>query len=143
MSNNKINFTYNTDGYTICYLYYDGKEFVGKTFCYPEDMDFQSEKTGCFIAECKANIKKLKYIKSKLIEEINTLTKTENILKSCKYYNPEHFESKRLHKIISQKSAELEELKNCIKDEEEYLHKYIQDKDAFYKKIRAKKGQTK
>ena len=102
-------------------------------------MDFWSEKTGCFIAECKANIKKLKHIKSKLVEEVNTLTKTENILKSCKYYNSEHFESKRLHKIISQKSAELEELKNCIKDEEEYLHKYIQDKDNFYKKIRAKK----
>ena len=77
MSNNKINFTYDTTGYTTCYLYYDGKEFIGKTFCYPEDMDFWSEKTGCFIAECKANIKKLKYIKSKLVEEINRVPKVE------------------------------------------------------------------
>ncbi|MGN1342283.1 MAG: hypothetical protein ACI4VL_03535 [Bacilli bacterium] len=143
MNNNKISFTYDTAGYTVCSLWYDGKEFIGKTFCYPEDIDFWSEKTGCFIAECKANIKKLKYIKAKLAKEIEILIKTENELKCCKYYNPEHFESKRLQKIIDKKRIDLEELKNCIKEEEEYLHKYIQDKDHFYKKIRSKKGQTK
>lgn len=136
----KINFTYNTAGYTTCYLYYDGKEFIGKTFCYPEDMDFWSEKTGCFIAECKANIKKLKYIKAKLVEEINILTKTQNELKCCKYYNPDHFESKRLQKIIDEKQKSLVELNNCIKDEKEYLYNYIKDKEHFYQRIRAKRS---
>ena len=53
---------------------YNNITFTGDAKCLPEDKDFESERTGCFIAEVKANIKKLKYIRKNLRQELKGLT---------------------------------------------------------------------
>ena len=63
----EVNFTQNNE-LTRCDMYYDGKSFIGYAKCLPEDNDMISERTGCTLAEIKANIKRLRYIRNKVRE---------------------------------------------------------------------------
>ena len=138
--NGDVTFMYNSDGSTRCDIYYDGQYFTGYAKCLPEDEDFWSERTGCFIAECKANIKKLKYLRNQLTPALSTLKNLEKTLQCCKKYNADSFEAKRLRKEIYIQQEKIDELNEAIKEEQEYLSKYITEKDAFYHKIRAKRA---
>lgn len=138
-----ISFTTNTSGDTWCYLIYKGNRFEGHTKCLPEDEDFWSEKTGCFIAECKATIKKLKFVRAELVAALTPLVNFKKTLECCKDYNPNSFEAKRLRKEIYLKQKQIDEINAAIQDEQSYLTSYIREKDKFYKKQRAKRGQDK
>ena len=133
-----ITFNYNKDtGYAHCEIKYNNITFTGDAKCLPEDKDFESERTGCFIAEVKANIKKLKYIRKNLRQELKGLTNFQKRLECCNNYNKDNFESKRLRKEIYMYQEQINSLTQAINDEEAYLSKYIKDKDSFYKKMRS------
>ena len=134
MKRNSISFEKLDNGNTICRLRFDGQVFIGEAKLHPADKDFESEKTGCFIAECKANIKKLKYVKTKLIREVTFLKKTYNLLREI-----EHYDSKALKEQIEENENQIKEIESAISDEKIYLYRYIQEKDAFYKRMRAKR----
>ena len=138
--NGDVTFMRNTDGMTRCDMYYDGQYFTGHAKCLPEDMDMLSERTGCTISEIKANIKRLKYMRTKMREELKPLTLFESRLKCCKEYNHKSFEARRLRKEIWLYKTEIQEITNAINDEEAYLKKYIAEKDNLYTKIRAKRS---
>ena len=143
MQKQNITYSYNDSGYTRCDIIYKNKTFTGHAYCLDVDKDFQSEKTGCFIAERKAFIKKLKFIKSELAAALSVLENFEKTLESCKEYNAKNFEAKRLRKEIYLKRKELKEIETAIKDEQDYLTYYIQNKDKFYQRQRVRRGQDK
>ena len=138
--NGDISFVHNTDGLTRCEMYYDGHWFIGCAKCLPEDMDMMSERTGSTLAEIKANIKRLRYIRAKKREELKPLTTFESRLKCCKNYNHNSFEARRLRKEIWLYKEEIQEITNAINDEEAYLKKYIAEKDNLYYRLRAKRS---
>lgn len=138
--NGDVRFMHNTSGETTCDMYYDGKWFTGHAKCLPEDMDMWSERTGSTLAEIKANIKRLRYIRSKKREELKPLTLFETRLKCCKNYNKDNFEARRLRKEIWLYKEEIQEITNAINDEEAYLKRYIAEKDNLYTRIRAKRS---
>ena len=117
MQKQNITYSYNDSGYTRCDIVYKNKTLTGHAYCLDVDKDFQSEKTGCFIAERKAFIKKLKFIKSELTTALSILENFERTLQSCKEYNAKNFEAKRLRKEIYLKRKELQEIEIAIKDE--------------------------
>lgn len=128
-----ITFDYNKNtGYAYCEIKYDNMIFTGNAKCLPEDEDFESERTGCFIAEVKANVKKLKYIRKNLRKELKGLTNFQKRLECCKNYNENSFEAKRLRKEIYIYQEQIEALSSAIEDEEKYLVKYVNEKEAFY-----------
>lgn len=131
-------FCQNTDGDTWCYLRYKGQQFTGYTKCLPEDEDFWSENVGCFIAETRAGIKRLKYMKKQLIPTLKALEDFEKTLKCCKNYDPNSFEAKRLRKEIYIQRKRINEISSAIKDEEDYLTQYIKGKEKLYQRLRAK-----
>lgn len=131
-------FTTNTNGDTWCRLRYKGQEFTGHTRCLPEDEDFWSENVGCFIAETRAGIKRLKHMKKQLVPTLKTLEDFEKTLKCCKDYNPNSFEAKRLRKEIYIWRKRIDEINSAIKDEQDYLTQYIQGKEKLYQRLRAK-----
>jgi hypothetical protein len=45
-------------------MYYGGRYFTGYAKCLPVDEDMISERTGSTLAEIKANIKRLKYMRN-------------------------------------------------------------------------------
>jgi hypothetical protein len=62
--NGDVTFMYNSDGLTRCDMYYGGRYFTGYAKCLPVDEDMMSERTGSTLAEIKANIKRLKYMRN-------------------------------------------------------------------------------
>lgn len=138
--NGETTFMCNTNGQTECRMYYDGHWFIGNAKCLEQDNDFWSERTGCTIAELKANIKRLRYIRKQKREELKPLIHFQKRLECCKEYDSESFEARRLRKEIYLYNEQINELTNAIADEENYLKKYITDKENLYNKLRAKKG---
>jgi hypothetical protein len=50
-------------GQSMCTIKYKGKEFIGIANCHPDDTDFESERVGMTIAEARANIKVLCFMR--------------------------------------------------------------------------------
>ena len=138
--NGDVTFMYNSDGLTRCDMYYDGKYFTGYSKCLPVDEDMMSERTGSTLSEIKANIKRLKYIRNKTREQLKPLELFQKRLECCKNYNNTSFEARRLRKEIWLYKEEIQEITNAINDEEQYLKKYIAEKDDLYYRIRAKRA---
>lgn len=136
--NGEVTFTTNTSGHTECQMYYDGHWFIGHAKCLDQDNDFWSERTGCTIAELKANIKRLRYIRKQKKEELKPLLNFQKRLECCKNYNEKSFEARRLRKEIYTYNEQINELTNAINDETTYLNKYIIEKDNLYRKLRAR-----
>lgn len=138
--NGDVTFMYNSDGLTRCDMYYNGRYFTGYAKCLPVDEDMMSEHTGCTLAEIKANIKRLKYIRNQVREQLKPLELFQKRLECCKNYDDNSFEARRLRKEIRLYKEEIQEITNAINDEEQYLKKYIAEKDSLYVKIRAKRS---
>jgi hypothetical protein len=60
-------------------------------------------------------------------------------MRSSKKYNPKSYEAQMIRSQLRALEKELDTISNDIVEEEKYLNEYIQKKDIFYKKLRAKK----
>jgi hypothetical protein len=73
-------------------------------------------------------------------EQLKPLELFQKRLECCKNYNNTSFEARRLRKEIWLYKEEIQEITNAINDEEQYLKKYIAEKDDLYYRIRAKRA---
>ena len=134
-----ISFGYADGGHSCCIIKYKGLEFVGEATCHPDDMDFESERTGLCIAEARANIKVLKFKrKFEIIPALQSLRHLYGNMRSSKKYNPKSYEAQMIRSQLRALEKELDTISNDIVEEEKYLNEYIQKKDAFYQRLRAK-----
>lgn len=140
--NKKIDFNYSDfDKPTAtCIITYNNVSFVGEAQCHPDDMDFASERTGLCIAEARANIKLMTYVRDTTIKPaLAVLRHLQGNMESSKHYNPKSYEAKMVRSQIRQLEKDLATANNDIAEEKKYLKEYIQKKDEFYKKMRAKR----
>lgn len=132
-------------GTAICIIYYKDTSFCGTADCHPTDKDFQSERTGEHIAYMRAYLDYLKYVRDN--EEkprLNTLNHLYGTMKHSTHFNPDSYEARRLQKEILNAQTDLDTIRDMIDACKTDLQKYINEKDEFYKKLRAKsakKGQ--
>lgn len=120
-------------------IIYKDQIFFGKAACHPDDKDMESERTGLTIAEARAHIKLLKFIKNHEIQPV--IDACQHLLKniqSSKHHNPKAYESCMLRSQLAHWEAKLAEIKTDIADEEKYLKEYITQKDKLYRKLRAR-----
>jgi hypothetical protein len=111
--------------------------FTGEATCHEDDKDMASERTGCFIAECRAVIKRLQHIKNnELIPQIRALEHTLNILKQSTKCNPKSHEMRIIRRQLGIKKTDLDIIKNQIQLEKQYLSDYIKNKEIVYNRIR-------
>ena len=136
----KLNTTYEYDnGKSTCTMTYKGINFSGEAKCHPDDMDYGGERTGMSIAEARANIKVLCFIRDHEIKnQLKILNHLYCNIQNSKYYNEKSHESSMLRNQIAAIEAELAAIKNAIADERKFLKDYINGKDELYKKLRAK-----
>ena len=128
------------DGKSICAIEYKGISFLGEAKCHEQDNDFKSEKTGLQIAEIRANIKLLQFRRDTEIKpQIKILKHLLHNIQSSQYHNPKVYESIMIKKQLKALNADLNEINGIIHDEKKYLKDYIDKKDDFYNKIRAKR----
>ena len=135
-----IKFKYDPiDGTAQCDIYYKNTVFTGVAKCHPDDLDFSSERTGCYIAETRAIIKGLQYQRDCEIKPaLAALTHLYSNMKTSKYYNPKSYEAKMLRNQIRVFEKELTAINNDLASERKNLRDYLKQKDKIYAKLRAK-----
>ena len=91
-----------------CIFTIDGVEYRGYAVCHPDDLDFESEKTGCFIAIMRAQIKICQdYIKNNLKPRLKALNQLYYSMNRSNKFNPNSYENKMLQRQIQLTKSEL------------------------------------
>lgn len=126
-------------GYARCLMIYNGQAFEGGAKCHPDDMDMISERTGCCIAEARAYIKALRFKRDHEIQpKLDVLRHLYNNMQTSKYFNSKSYEAKMLRSQIGAIEKELAAVSQDLAEEKKYLKEYIDKKDKFYKRLRAR-----
>ena len=132
------NYLYDKDSGVSTYIIeYEGQYFTGIAHCAPEDADMQNEKTGINIAERRAIIKLFQYRRNELKHKLAALNQLYYSVNKSKKYDSHGYMENMLEHQRQQIQDELNLMKNTLKDEQEELKQYIDNKDKFYKRVRA------
>ena len=127
------------NGYAIFTIHYKDCAFSGDAKCHPDDMDMESERTGLTIAEARAHIHMMKFIKRHEIQPVvDTYHHLLKNIQSSKKHDPRAYESCMLRSQLAHWENRLAEIEADIADEEKYLKEYINQKDKLYKRLRAR-----
>lgn len=127
-------------GEALCIIEDKNHYFYGLATCHPNDEDFMSERTGCYIAELRARIKHLKHIKNnEIIPQINAL---KHVISTLGPKAEGEYTYRRLVRELRNLEEELANCINIIADTQDYIKTYIEQKDNLYKKIRAKQDES-
>ncbi len=127
------------NGRSICIINYKGWSFIGEAMCHPEDKDMESERIGLTIAENRANIRVLKFIKDfEIAPQVKILKHLYSNIKNSKKYNEKSYEVNLIANQIKHLEKETDEIKKEIADIKNFIKTYIDGKDKLYKKLRAK-----
>lgn len=133
-----IEYQYN-EGSAVCTMTYKGQKFVGCANCHPDDVDMESERVGMTIAEVRAVIRVITFIRDFEIKpQLKILNHLYGNMRRSHYYNPESYEAKMLRSQIRVIERELAAINNQLADERKFLKDYIDGKDKLYKRLRAK-----
>lgn len=126
-------------GYARCLMICNGQAFEGGAKCHPDDMDMISERTGCCIAEARAYIKALRFKRDHEIQpKLDVLRHLYSNMQTSKYFNPKSYEAKMLRSQIGAIEKELTAVNEDLAEEKKYLKEYIDKKDKFYQRLRAR-----
>lgn len=110
---------------------------IGVAECHPNDYDFISERTGAIIAEYRAEIDLLQKINAYEIKPgIAALKHVYCTMVHSTHYSPKSYEAIRLKRELAHLMDELEENKMQIEQIKKCLKTYIDEKEAFYQKVR-------
>ena len=113
------------------------RTYHAEALCHPNDQDMMSEKTGCEIANRRAEIMVLKgYVKNELKPRLRALKQLYYSMNRSKYFNEKSYENKMLQSQIRVIKNELDTTNEIIAELEYDLSRYLNEKDEFYKKIR-------
>lgn len=126
-------------GVAFCTLTDGRKSYIGTAKCHPNDEDMKGEKTGCEIAFMRAKIEALKDYRDEIKHKIAALEQLYYSMKHSKYFNEKSYENKMLQKQIYLNKFDLMTTKEIIDAEKQNLKDYINEKDKFYLKTRARR----
>lgn len=124
------------DGSSMCVIETKNKTFIGTAQCLDSDRDMMSEKTGCEIAYHRAIIHTLENHVSDLKNELMGLHKYYYSVNQSKYFDANSYMTNMLISQMQQREDEISLTKELIRNEKEYLKKFMSDKAEFYQKIR-------
>lgn len=124
-------------GTASCTLFYKQYEFTGIANCHPDDQDMMSKLTGQIIAEMRATIKYLQFIRDcELRPQLKSLYQLYYSMNHSKYFDPKSYEAKMLYRQISMLKEDLTNIKIEIANIRRSLREYINQKEKDHQKIR-------
>lgn len=124
-------------GKTICKMIEGDNIFYGGAYCHPEDSDFKAKMTGEHIAAMRARIKKLKHELNNVLKPgLAALNQLYFSINRSKRYQKSSYEAKAIRRQIKIKEAEINLLKDIIKDQQDELKNYIDNKEKLYQRTR-------
>ena len=120
-----------------CTLFYKNYEFTGIANCHPDDKDMMSKLTGQTIAEYRATLKYLRFIRDcELQPQLKSLKQLYYSMNYSKYFNPKSYEVKMLYRQINQLTEDLKENKYLIDLTKSELKAYLTTKERDHKQLR-------
>ena len=124
-------------GTATCTLFYKNYEFTGIANCHPDDKDMMSKLTGQTIAEYRATLKYLRFIRDcELQPQLKSLKQLYYSMNHSKYFNPKSYEVKMLYRQINQLTEDLKENKYLIDLTKSQLDAYLTTKERDHKQLR-------
>jgi hypothetical protein len=137
MSKN-IYFSYD-NGISTCTIVYKNKKFTGTAVCHPDDADFESDKTGLYIAESRAIIECLYFERDYEIKPaLQAVKHLHTNMQTSTKYNKKSYEAMMVYNQLKTLQKELDTINADINEERKYLKEYIDKKDTFHNRLRAK-----
>lgn len=113
----------------ICEINYKDHIFIGRTICYPSDRTYESENTGYTIAESRAEIQRLCFVRDEVNAELRAMKRLRSTARIVKGSNLE----KHLNEEITSLSYRLDLISETIQDIKNSIKHYIEDKDRLYR----------
>lgn len=128
-------------GLATCIIFDHNDAYYGLATCHENDKDFKSKLTGQHIAYLRARKQYLQAQKKEVIKPKLAVVKEMYVnMTTSKFFNEKSYEAKMLRRKISQLEKELATT-NCEIDRlQTELMDYINEKDAMYKDIRARRS---
>ena len=131
-------------GVATCIIINGNRTHIGIAQCRPEDRDMMGEKTGCTIAEMRAEIDYLKSVRDDDIKPTLQAYKTLYYsINQSKRFNPDSYETHMLMKEIAHYTADLELINGMIDNARNDLATYIDQKAKTWEKIRKNRQKDK
>lgn len=125
-------------GVAGCTITYKDKQFHGVASCHPQDQEFCSKLTGQVIAEYRASIELLKYMrKCEVKPQLKALQTLYTNMRTSKRFNPKSYESISLFRRIHFFEKQLDTINQEIVQINKELEEYIKIKDQDHKTIKA------
>lgn len=128
------------NGTASCILTDGNRQYIGVAFCHEDDRDMMSEKTGYEIAFRRAKIDVWRAYREEVKSSLKALKNFYYSINSSSKYNADSYEAKMLKRQISLREKDLKFAKEIIVQERADLHRFITEKEAFYQKIRTRRG---
>jgi hypothetical protein len=124
-------------GTAFATIFYKNYTFTGEACCHPDDKDMMSKLTGQTIAEYRATIKYLRFIRDcELQPQLKALKQLYYSMKHSKYFNPKSYEAKMLYRQINILKDDLKENKYLIDFTKKELEAYLTTKERDHKQLR-------
>ncbi len=125
------------DGHATCIAEDSmGRKFIGEAWCADEDKDFESKITGLTIAETRAQIAAAKTYRDDIKVKLSALKQLLYSMNQSGNFDPHSYEAKMLYRQIKLHKLDLEIAKHQLAVLKLDLFEYINEKDAYHKKIR-------
>jgi hypothetical protein len=137
----KRKYDYNSETGTSHVIISEGdNEYHGFASCHDEDKDFKSERIGMTIAEARAEINFLQYIRdNEIMPALKALKHLYSNMKTSKYFNLYSYETRMLRRQICIKENDLIAVKQEINSRKQFITEYIKQKDELHDKLRKAK----
>lgn len=123
---------YKKDDTYYCEINYKNHKFIGSTIVHSDDKDFEYETIGYTIAENRAEVKRLQYVREMTKVELHTL---EHLYATSRTF-PETNIYHHLMEQIHNKKKKIKLITECIEDYKDFNCRYITDKDRIWNFIR-------
>lgn len=124
-------------GTATCTLFYKNYEFTSVANCHPDDKDMMSKLTGQTIAEYRATLRYLRFIRDcELQPQLKSLKQLYYSMNHSKYFNPKSYETKMLYRQINHLTEDLKENKYLIDLTKNELKSYLITKERDHKQLR-------
>ena len=124
-------------GTATCTLFYKSYEFTGIANCHPDDQDMMSKLTGQTIAEYRATLQYLRFVRDcELQPQLKALKQLYYSINHSKYFDPKSYEATMLYRQINLLTEDLKENKYLIDLTKNQLKVYLITKERDHKQLR-------
>lgn len=118
-------------------IFYKNYTFTGEAHCHPDDQDMMSKLTGQTIAEYRATIKYLRFVRDcELQPQLKALKQLYYNMKHSKNFNPKSYEAIMLYRQIRHIEEDLKEIGFMITNTKDNLQCYLNTKEKDHIQLR-------